>query len=75
MGRADAARSGGDTCRAVAAPCRWRCGAPDSEGIVQSGLWVVESVQGLVAEGGEQLSDLIVEAKAEYHAGTATTAK
>lgn len=48
---------------------------PIAKVIVQSGLWVAESVQGLMAEGGEQLNDLIVEAKAEYHAGTATTAK
>jgi len=39
--------------------------------LIKGGLSVVQSVQEFVAEGSEQLSDLVAEAKAEYRAGLA----
>jgi Protein of unknown function (DUF5132) len=46
---------------------------PMAKGLIKGGLFVVESVQKIVAEGGEQLNALVTEAKAEYHAGTTTS--
>jgi hypothetical protein len=40
-------------------------------GLIKGGLFVVQSVQEFVAEGSEQLSDLVAEAKAAYRAGLA----
>ncbi len=44
---------------------------PVLTGLIKGGLSVVQSVQEFVAEGSEQLSDLVAEAKAEYRAGLA----
>jgi hypothetical protein len=33
---------------------------------IKGGLFVVDAMQGLVAEGAEQVNDLVVEARAEY---------
>ena len=38
------------------------------KGVVKTGLTVKDTVVGLVAETGEQLSDLVAEAKAEHYA-------
>ncbi len=45
---------------------------PAAKGLIKGGLFVVDSLKELVAEGGEQLSDLVAEARAEYSASTAT---
>ncbi|MGA7579142.1 MAG: DUF5132 domain-containing protein [Desulfobaccales bacterium] len=45
------------------------CGAGSLvKGVVKTGLTVKDTVVGLVAETGEQLSDLVAEAKAEHYA-------
>ena len=41
---------------------------PVAKAAVKGGLLVVDSVQDLVAEGGEQVRDLVAEARAEYTA-------
>ncbi len=46
---------------------------PVAKGLIKGSLFVVNSVQEFVAEGSEQLSDLVAEAKAEYRAGVAKT--
>jgi Protein of unknown function (DUF5132) len=47
---------------------------PVAKGLIKGGLFVVDSMKELLAEGQEQLSDLVAEARAEYAAGaTATT--
>lgn len=48
---------------------------PVAKTLVQGSLWIVDSVQALATEGGEEVNNLIAEARAEYHAGSATTAK
>jgi hypothetical protein len=45
---------------------------PVAKGLIKGGLFVVDSLKELVAEGGEQLSDLVAEARAEYQATAAT---
>jgi hypothetical protein len=48
---------------------------PVAKGLIKGGLFVADSLKELVAEGQEQLSDLVAEARAEYAAGaTATSA-
>jgi len=46
---------------------------PVAKGLIKSGLFLVESVQELVAEGSEQLSDLVTEARAEHSPRAART--
>jgi hypothetical protein len=41
---------------------------PAAKGLIKGGLFVADSLKELVAEGGEQLSDLVAEARAEYRA-------
>lgn len=45
---------------------------PLAKGLIKGGLFVADSLRELVAEGGEQISDLVAEARAEYGAGPAT---
>lgn len=45
---------------------------PVAKGLIKGGLFVVDSLQEIVAEGSEQLSDLVAAAGAEYSAGVAT---
>lgn len=40
---------------------------PLMKGVVKAGLTVKDMTVGFVAETGEQISDLVAEAKAEYH--------
>lgn len=40
---------------------------PLAKGLVKGGLMVKDTVVGLVAETGEQVSDLVAEAKAEHY--------
>ena len=47
---------------------------PVAKGLIKGGLFVADSLKELMAEGGEQLSDLVAEARAEYSAGTTTQA-
>jgi hypothetical protein len=51
---------------AVAAVAR-----PAAKGLIKGGLFVADSFRELVAEGGEQFSDLVAEARAEYNASVA----
>jgi hypothetical protein len=44
---------------------------PVAKGVIKGGLFVADSLQGLVAEGAEQLSDLVAEARTEYSTGKA----
>jgi hypothetical protein len=46
---------------------------PVAKGLIKGGLFVVDSMKELLAEGQEQLSDLVAEARAEYTAGAAAT--
>jgi len=46
---------------------------PVAKGLIKSGLFLMESVQELVAEGSEQLSDLVTEARAEHSPRAART--
>jgi hypothetical protein len=39
---------------------------PVAKGLIKGGLLLADSLQELVAEGQEQLSDLVAEARAEY---------
>lgn len=48
---------------AVAAVAR-----PAAKGLIKGGLFVMDSLQELVSEGGEKLSDLVAEARTEYNA-------
>ena len=41
---------------------------PVAKVVVKGGLFVVDSVRELVAEGSEQFSDVVAEARAEYRA-------
>ena len=41
---------------------------PLVKGVVKTGLTVTDAAVGFVAEAGEQLSDLVAEAKAEHYA-------
>ena len=43
---------------------------PVAKGVVKGGLFVVDSLKELVAEGAEQVSDVVAEAKAEYYNST-----
>ena len=47
---------------------------PLAKGFVKGCLFVMDTVKEVVAEGGEQLSDLVAEARAEYTAGAASSA-
>ncbi|HEV8712728.1 MAG TPA: DUF5132 domain-containing protein [Candidatus Binatia bacterium] len=47
---------------------------PVAKELIKGGLFVVDSVRELLAEGQEQLSDLTAEARAEYTADTSTRA-
>jgi len=38
---------------------------PVAKGLIKGGLYIADSLQEIIAEGGEQLSDLIAEVKAE----------
>jgi Mn2+/Fe2+ NRAMP family transporter len=40
---------------------------PAAKVLLQGSLWVVDSVQELASKSSEQLNDLMLEAKAEYH--------
>lgn len=40
---------------------------PVAKGVVKGGLLVADSLKELVAEGSEQVSDVVAEAKAEYY--------
>jgi hypothetical protein len=46
---------------------------PVAKGLIKSGLFLMESVQELVAEGSAQLSDLVTEARAEHSPRAART--
>jgi hypothetical protein len=46
---------------------------PVAKGLIKGGLFVVDSMKKLLAEGQEQPSDLVAEARAEYAAGATTT--
>ncbi len=46
---------------------------PVAKGLIKGGLFVVDSLKELLAEGQERLSDLVAEARAEYDAGAAAT--
>lgn len=39
---------------------------PVAKGVIKGGLFVADSLRELVAEGSEQVSDVVAEAKAEY---------
>ena len=43
---------------------------PVFKGLVKGGLMVKDTVVGFVAEAGEQVSDLVAEAKAEHYGKT-----
>ncbi len=47
---------------------------PVAKGLIKGGLYIVDSLQEIVAEGSEQFSDLIAEVKAERSAAAATVA-
>lgn len=42
---------------------------PLAKGTIQGGLYIVDSLTGLVTTGGQQVSSLVAEAQAEYYAG------
>jgi len=46
---------------------------PVAKGLIKSGLFIMDSVQEVVAEGSEQLSDLVTEARAEHRPRAART--
>lgn len=46
---------------------------PVTKTLIKGGLYVVDSVKELMAEAGEQLSDLVAEARAEKVAEAAST--
>lgn len=46
---------------------------PVAKGVIKGGLFVIDSLKELVAEGSEQLSDLVAEAKAEYRGTSAVS--
>jgi Protein of unknown function (DUF5132) len=46
---------------------------PVAKRLIKSGLFLMESVQEIVAEGSEQLSDLVTEARAEHSPRVART--
>lgn len=46
---------------------------PVAKELIKGGLWVVDSLQERAAEGGEQLSDFVAEARAEYDTNGVTT--
>ncbi len=43
---------------------------PVAKGLIKGGLYIADSLQELVAEGSEQISDLVAEVKAEHAATT-----
>jgi hypothetical protein len=45
-----------------------------AKGLIKGGLYIADSLQEIVAEGGEQLSDLIAEVQAERTATAAASA-
>ena len=45
---------------------------PVAKGLVKGGLFAVDSLKELVADGAEQVSDLVAEAKAEYYTSSST---
>ena len=44
---------------------------PVAKGLIKGGLYIADSLQEMIAEGGEQFSDLIAEVKAERSAAAA----
>jgi len=46
---------------------------PVAKTLIKSGLFLMDSVQAVVAEGREQLSDLVAEARAEHRTRAART--
>jgi hypothetical protein len=46
---------------------------PVIKGLIKGGLIIADSLQELVAEGQEQLSDLVAEARAEYRSHTTSS--
>lgn len=44
---------------------------PVAKGLIKGSLFVVDSVEGIVAEGKEELSELAAEARAEHRASGA----
>jgi hypothetical protein len=60
--------------RSGIAACGWSRYSAGAKGLIKGGLFVADSLKELMAEGGEQLSDLVAEARAEYSAGTTTQA-
>lgn len=46
---------------------------PVAKGLIKGGLYIADSLQEIVAEGGEQLSDLIAEVQAERTAAAAAS--
>jgi len=44
---------------------------PVAKGFIKGCLYLADTVKEVVAEGGEQLSDLVAEARAEYTTGAA----
>ena len=47
---------------------------PVAKGLIKGGLFVADSLKELVAEGSEQVSDLVAEARAEYNASATAIA-
>lgn len=47
---------------------------PVAKGLIKGGLQLVDSLQEIIAEGSEQLSDLVAEVKAERAASAAAAA-
>ncbi len=48
---------------------------PAAKGLIKGGLFVMDSLKELAAEGSEQLSDLVAEARAEYGATAALSSR
>lgn len=48
---------------------------PVAKGLIKGGLYLVDAAQEILAEGSEQLSDLVAEVRAERAAEAASAAK
>jgi len=48
---------------------------PVAKGLIKGGLYLADSLQEIIAEGSEQLSDLVAEVKAERAATSETETK
>ena len=46
---------------------------PVAKGVIKGGFYLVDTLQEVIAEGGEQLSDLMAEVQAERATSVATT--